>query len=90
MALDDVPQWLYRCGDHSPFAYAHGHDLIRFADHTPWAHLSGDMLLSARSGMCLAYRRGTTFYDVDSNDALYYEPATCEPAWRARWWQRAS
>jgi hypothetical protein len=60
------------------FAYAVGrHDFYRAADNVLWAHESDGWLLSARSGVPLARRDGTVFYDVDSNAPLYYED---EPA----------
>ena len=68
-----VPQcWLYRCEDHSPFAFSRGHDFIRWADHTRWARLRGDQLLSVGSGECLANRVGDIFYDPASHEPIYY------------------
>jgi hypothetical protein len=72
--------WLYRCDDRSPFAYAHGDAFIRYADQTPWARQCEDVLLSVRSGECLAYRVGSVFYDADSNEPLYYQASTSSPS----------
>ena len=66
--------WLYRCDDHTPFAFARGDDFIRYSDHTRWAWQHEDRLYSARSGACLAVRVDDVFYDVESDAPLYYEP----------------
>ena len=66
--------WLYRCEDRSPFAYARGDEFLRSADHKVWARHCDNKLLSVRSGECLAYRIGSVFYDVESNEPLYYQP----------------
>lgn len=68
--------WLYRCADRSPYAYARGHEFIRCGDHTLWAQLCDDRLVSVRSGGCLAYRVGATFYDPISHEAVYYKPSS--------------
>jgi hypothetical protein len=67
-------RWLCRCDDHSPFAYARGHDYIRRSDDTLWAHLSDGVLISARSGDPLAYQVGNAFYDYQTRQPVYYEP----------------
>ena len=68
--------WLYRCADRSPFAYARGREFIRWSDHALWAHLRDDRLVSVRSGDCLAYRVGDTFYDLVSHEPVYYKPSS--------------
>jgi hypothetical protein len=81
MAIDHVadeqrliPQcWLYRCDDHSPFAFSRGDDFIRWADHTRWARLSGDRLVSVESGECLGDRVDDIFYDPVSHEPIYYQ-----------------
>jgi len=66
-------RYLHRV-DGSAFAYArHGHDYVRATDHILWAHESEGLLLSARSGTPFARRVGDMFYDVDTNEPLYYE-----------------
>jgi hypothetical protein len=71
-----IPQrWLCRSEDHRPFAYARGHDYIRRSDDTLWAHLSDGVLVSARSGEPLAYQVGSTFYDYQTRQPVYYEPS---------------
>ncbi len=67
-------RWLCRIDDHSAYAYARGHDFIRWSDHTLWAHLSAGKLLSARSGECLAYQIGNVFYDSTTHEPVYYQP----------------
>ena len=69
-------RWLYRGDDRSPFAFARGDEFIRYADHTRWARLCDNRLLSIRSGTCLAYRIGSTFFDAESNNPVYYQSAT--------------
>ena len=67
-----IPQWwLYRCDDHSQFAYARVRDFYRCSDDMPWAHLANRWLISARSGRRLAYQMGSVFYDVDTDEPVY-------------------
>lgn len=62
------------------FAYAvAGHDFYRAGDHALWAHESDGLLLSARSGRPLARRDGKVFYDIESDEPLYYEDRRTEP-----------
>jgi len=68
-------RYLCSFADGQVFAYAtpSGHDFFRATDHTPWAHESDGLLLSARSGIPLAVRKGRVFHDLGSNEALYFE-----------------
>jgi hypothetical protein len=74
-AQQQPSRWLCRSDDHSPFAYARGHDYIRASDHALWAHISDGVLLSARSGQPLAYQIGSAFYDYQTRKAVYYRPS---------------
>ena len=71
--------WLYRCADGSPFAFAHGEEFIRWADHTRWARLCDDWLISERSGARLAYWVGNLLYDAESHAPFYSQPAVGRP-----------
>lgn len=58
------------------FAYAdHGHDFIRASDRELWAVERDDVLVSARSGVVLARRRGRVFFAAETDAPLYYERA---------------
>jgi hypothetical protein len=65
---------LCRVEDDAVFAYVErGSEYIRTSDHELWATERDDTLVSARSGLPLAYRRGKVFFAVDSDEPLYYE-----------------
>jgi hypothetical protein len=64
---------LFRFDDDEPFAYAHGHELIRCRDQMIWAHLRDGQLVSARSGAPLAYQERSIFYDAVTHQPLYFE-----------------
>ncbi len=70
---DITNRQLSRSDDDSVFAYARGRTFFRSRDHAAWAQLSNAQLLSNRSGRCLAYKLGNTFYDPSSHEPLYYE-----------------
>ncbi len=70
----EVRRRLRRVADDAVFAYAlRGHDFYRAADHELWAHESDDLLLSARSGAPFARCVNRVFYDIESDQPLYYE-----------------
>jgi hypothetical protein len=67
---------LCRFDDGAVFAYVErGHDFIRASDRELWAVERDDMLVSARSGVTLAHRRGRVFFADDTDEPLYYERA---------------
>ncbi len=67
---------LCRFEDGSVFAYAErGHEFIRASDRELWAVQRGDALVSARSGLTLARRRGRVYFSADDDEPLYYERA---------------
>ena len=72
---DRAGRALYRCADDTRFAYVRGQEWIRYSDGSPWAHRVDDRLMSVRSGDCLAIRVGNVYYDAESREPLYYEPA---------------
>lgn len=67
---------LCRFADGSVFAYAErGHEFIRASDRELWAVERDDALISARSGVTLARRRGRVYFGADDDEPLYYERA---------------
>jgi hypothetical protein len=65
---------IYDAVEDTPFAYARReHDFYRLKDHVLWAHESEDALVSARSGVRIAYRIGRVYYDTATQLPLYYE-----------------
>jgi len=73
-AVSDLRRHLRRCDNDEVFAYAtHDHDFVCARDHTLWAHERDDLLRCARSGNPLVRRSAVVFYDVESNQPLYYE-----------------
>lgn len=67
---------LCRFDDGTVFAYAErGHEFLRTSDHELWATERDDVLVSARSGIALAYRRGKVYFAAESDEPLYYERA---------------
>ena len=74
--LDERPRCLCRFDDGVVFAYAErGTDFIRASDRELWAVERDDTLVSARSGVVLARRRGRVFFAVENDAPLYYERA---------------
>ena len=70
------PRCLCRFDDGAVFAYAErGHEFIRASDRELWAVERADALVSARSGLVLAERRGRVYFSADSGEPLYYERA---------------
>lgn len=58
------------------FAYSsHGHDFYRIIDDELWAHESDGFLLAPHSGTPFARRVGRVYYEVESEEPLYYERA---------------
>jgi len=58
------------------FAYLErGHEFLRTSDHELWATERDGILLSARSGRPLAYRRGRVYFAADTDEPLFYERA---------------
>ena len=71
-----LPRCLCRFDDGAVFAYAErGHDFIRASDRELWAVERDDALVSVRSGLALAYRRGRVYFAQESGEPLYYERA---------------
>ena len=67
---------LCRVEDGELFAYlARGNEFVRVSDHNVWAIEHEDVLVSARSGEPLAYRRGRVYFATDSGVPVYYERA---------------
>jgi hypothetical protein len=75
LAPHDAPRrTLCRFAVDDTFAYAtQGHDFYRAADDELWAHESDGYLLAAHSGTPFAHRRGRVYYEVESEEPLYYE-----------------
>ena len=65
-------RFLCRAEDNSPFAYVRGQNFYRCTDHGLWAHLRAGYLISARTGMPVAYQVGSYFEDLDTGTPLYY------------------
>jgi hypothetical protein len=78
-ATDEIPgrtRCLVRFEDGEIFAYVErGNEYVRTRDHELWATERDEKLLSARSGLPLAYRRGKVFFEADTDEPLYYERA---------------
>ena len=76
-SIDDaLPRCLCRFDDGAVFAYAErGHEFIRASDRELWAVERDDALVSVRSGLVLAYRRGRVYFAQESGEPLYYERA---------------
>ena len=70
------PRCLCRFDDGEVFAYAErGHELVRASDRELWAVERDDDLVSARSGVVLARRRGRVYFSAETDEPLYYERA---------------
>ena len=68
------PGCLCRFDDGSVFAYRDRHnEFVRSSDHMHWATERDHYLVSARSGLPLAYRRGRVFFAVDTDEPILYE-----------------
>jgi hypothetical protein len=73
---DAHPRCLCRFEDGVVFAYAErGHDFIRASDRELWAIERDDVLVSVRSGLALAHRRGRVYFAPENDEPLYYERA---------------
>ena len=73
---DALPRCLCRFDDGAVFAYAErGHEFIRASDRELWAVERDDALVSVRSGLVLAYRRGRVYFAQENGEPLYYERA---------------
>ena len=71
---DGHPRALCRFEDGAVFAYAErGHDFVRVSDRELWAVERDDTLVSVRSGLVLARRRGRVFFADESDEPVYYE-----------------
>ena len=71
------PRCLCRFDDGSVFAYVErGYEFVRTRDHEVWATERDGVLVSVRSGVALAYRRGKAFFSTENDEPLYYERAT--------------
>jgi len=67
---------LCRFDDGAVFAYAeHGREFVRASDRELWAVERDDKLVSARSGVVLAQRRGRVYFSSDTDAPVYYERA---------------
>ena len=74
--IDVGTRCLCRIEDGEVFAYfARGNEFVRMRDHGSWAVEHDDVLVSARSGEPLAYRRGRVYFASDTDEPLYYERA---------------
>ncbi len=75
-AVLDHSRCLCRVADDELFAYvARGNEFVRISDHAVWAVEHDDVLVSARSGAPLAYRRGRLYFASDTDQPIYYERA---------------
>ena len=75
-APDARARCLCRFDDGAVFAYAErGHEFIRASDRELWAVERDDALVSVRSGLVLAYRRGRVYVAQDNGEPVYYERA---------------
>ena len=73
---DEHPRCLCRFEDGVVFAYAErGTEFIRASDRELWAVERDDALVSARSGVVLAHRRGRVYFEAETDEPLYYERA---------------
>jgi phage baseplate assembly protein gpV len=67
---------LCRFDDGAVFAYVErGHDFVRASDRELWAVERDDVLVSVRSGLALARRRGRVYFADENDEPLYYERA---------------
>ena len=74
--VEDRTRCLCRIEDGEVFAYvARGKEFVRMRDHGLWAVEHDDVLVSARSGAPLAYRRGRVYFATETDEPLYYERA---------------
>jgi hypothetical protein len=74
--IEDRARCLCRIEDGEVFAYlARGNEFVRMRDHALWAVEHEDVLVSARSGEPLAYRRGRVYFATETDEPLYYERA---------------
>ena len=78
--IESVPDTRARClcrfDDGAVFAYAErGHEFIRASDRELWAVERDDALVSVRSGLVLAYRRGSVYFAQENGEPVYYERA---------------
>ena len=72
----EIERFLCRFDDGEVFAYvARGNEFVRARGHELWALEHDDVLVSARSGDALAYRRGKVYFAADTDEPLYYERA---------------
>jgi hypothetical protein len=72
----ELPRCLCRFEDGVVFAYAErGTEFIRASDRELWAVERDDALVSARSGVVLAHRRGRVYFAAETDEPLYYERA---------------
>ena len=79
-SVEPVPDARARClcrfDDGAVFAYAErGHEFIRASDRELWAVERDDALVSVRSGLVLAYRRGRVYFAQENGEPVYYERA---------------
>jgi phage baseplate assembly protein gpV len=77
-SIESVPDTRARClcrfDDGAVFAYAErGHEFIRASDRELWAVERDDALVSVRSGLVLAYRRGRVYFAQENGEPVYYE-----------------
>jgi hypothetical protein len=73
---EDHVRCLCRFEDGAVFAYAErGNELIRASDRELWAVERDDTLVSVRSGVVLARRRGRVYFEAETEAPLYYERA---------------
>ena len=76
IVLPDRARCLCRIEDGAVFAHVErGMQFVRTSDRELWAIERDDMLVSARSGLALAYRRGKVFFSIDTDEPIYYERA---------------
>ena len=74
--VEERTRCLCRIEDGEVFAYAaRGNEFVRMRDHGLWAVEHDDVLVSARSGEPLAYRRGRVYFASETDEPLYYERA---------------
>jgi hypothetical protein len=74
--IEDRARCLCRIEDGEVFAYlARGNEFVRMRDRALWAVEHEDVLVSARSGEPLAYRRGRVYFATETDEPLYYERA---------------
>jgi hypothetical protein len=72
-------RYLCRIGDRKVHAYARTRrDFLLASDDSLWAHESHSWLLAASTGSQIARRVGTTYYDAESGEPLYFETSEIE------------